>query len=105
MNIAGMLLRSAARFPGRSAISQGTSVLLDYRGLARRSSGLARSLRETFGLKRGDRVSIVMPNAPQYLEVLFAIWQAGLIAVPMNARLHSREITYILQSSNRRCAS
>ena len=99
MNIAGMLLRSAARFPGRPAISQGTSVLLDYCGLARRSSGLARSLRETFGLKRGDRVSIVMPNAPQYLEVLFAIWQAGLIAVPMNARLHSREITYILQSS------
>ena len=99
MNIAGMLLRSAARFPGRPAISQGTSVLLDYCGLARRSSGLARSLRETFGLKRGDRVGIVMPNAPQYLEVLFAIWQAGLIAVPMNARLHSREITYILQSS------
>ena len=102
MNIAGMLVRSAARFPDRPAVSRGTSTVLDYRGLARRSAGLARSLRETLGLARGDRVGVVMPNVPQYLEILFSIWQAGLIAVPMNARLHGREIAFILESSGAR---
>jgi long-chain acyl-CoA synthetase len=103
MNIAGMLLRSAARFPDRPAVSRGAGTILDYRSLARRSGGLARGLRETLGLAQGERVGVVMPNTPQYLEVLFAIWQAGLIAVPMNARLHGREIAFILQSSQARC--
>ena len=45
----------------------------------------------------GDRVAIVMRNRPEYLEALFAIWHAGLVAVPVNARLHRDEIAYILE--------
>jgi acyl-CoA synthetase (AMP-forming)/AMP-acid ligase II len=33
------------------------------------------------GLRAGDRVAIVSRNAPAYIEALFAIWWAGLIAV------------------------
>jgi acyl-CoA synthetase (AMP-forming)/AMP-acid ligase II len=33
-----------------------------------------------------------MRNRPEYLEALFAIWHAGLVAVPVNARLHRDEI-------------
>jgi long-chain acyl-CoA synthetase len=102
MNIAGMLLRSAARFPDRPAVSRGTHTVLSYRELARRASSLAHGMREDLGLQPGDRVGVVMPNVPQYLEVLFSIWQAGLVAVPMNARLHSREIAYILESAGAR---
>jgi long-chain acyl-CoA synthetase len=40
-----------------------------------------------------------MRNRPEYLEALFAIWHAGLVAVPVNARLHRDEIAYILQDS------
>ncbi len=40
-----------------------------------------------------------MKNCPQYWEVLFACWHAGLTAVPMNAKLHSKEFEYILGNS------
>jgi acyl-CoA synthetase (AMP-forming)/AMP-acid ligase II len=41
----------------------------------------------------------VMGNRPEYLEAQFAIWHAGLVAVPVNARLHRDEIAYILDHS------
>ena len=40
-----------------------------------------------------------MRNRPEYLEALYAIWHAGLVAVPVNARLHRDEIAFILQDS------
>jgi long-chain acyl-CoA synthetase len=44
-------------------------------------------------------VAILMRNRPEYLEALFAVWHAGLVAVPVNARLHRDEIAYILEYS------
>ena len=40
-----------------------------------------------------------MRNRPEYLEALYAIWHAGLVAVPVNARLHREEIAYILEGA------
>ena len=40
-----------------------------------------------------------MRNRPEYLEALFGIWHAGLVAVPVNARLHRDEIAFILDDS------
>jgi long-chain acyl-CoA synthetase len=40
-----------------------------------------------------------MRNRPEYLEALFAVWHAGLVAVPVNARLHRDEIAYVLDHS------
>jgi acyl-CoA synthetase (AMP-forming)/AMP-acid ligase II len=40
-----------------------------------------------------------MRNRPEYLEALLAIWHAGLVAVPVNARLHREETAYILEHS------
>ena len=67
--------------------------------MAARVAGAAAGLREGFGLSPGDRVAIVMRNRPEYLEALFAIWHAGLGAVPVNARLHRDEIAHILGDS------
>jgi long-chain acyl-CoA synthetase len=64
---------------------------------AARTAAIAGGLRE--GLSRGDRVAIVMRNRPEYIEALFAVWHAGLVAVPVNARLHRDEIAYILDDS------
>jgi long-chain acyl-CoA synthetase len=97
MNLANLLSSSARSFPDRPAVSIGPRTLLDYRALARRSAALAASLRFQFGLKPSDRVAITMKNCPQYLEILFACWQAGLIAVPMNARLHARELAFMAE--------
>ena len=64
-----------------------------------RTAAAAGGLRADFGLSPGDRVAIVMRNRPEYLEALFAVWHAGLVAVPVNARLHRDEFAYILDDS------
>jgi acyl-CoA synthetase (AMP-forming)/AMP-acid ligase II len=40
-----------------------------------------------------------MKNCPEFYEVVFACWHAGLTAVPMNAKLHAKEFAYILENS------
>ena len=52
-----------------------------------------------FNLKPGDRVAFAMKNCPQYWELMFACWHAGLAAVPMNAKLHAKEFEYIIGNS------
>jgi long-chain acyl-CoA synthetase len=47
-------------------------------------------------------VAIVMKNAPEYLEALYAIWWAGLAAVPVNAKLHAKEVAFIAEHSGAR---
>ena len=54
------------------------------------------------GLKPGERVAIAAKNSPDYVEVLYAIWHAGLAAVPANAKLHGAELGYILEHSGAR---
>ena len=91
--------RARQRWPGRPAIAVGHEVHADWATVATRVAGLAGGLRHRLGLQPGDRVAIVMRNRPEYLEALFAIWHAGLVAVPINARLHRDEVAYVLEQS------
>jgi long-chain acyl-CoA synthetase len=102
MNLAVLLSKSAKAFPERPAVSLGTETRLIYKELARRVSTLASAFRGRFLLTPGSRVAIAMSNCPEYVEVLFAIWHAGLIAVPINSKLHSKEFDYILNHSGAR---
>jgi long-chain acyl-CoA synthetase len=97
MNLARWILKNGRCASDRPAISIGRSVYLTYGQWAARSSALAAGLRGLCQI--GDRVAIAMTNHPVYLETLFAIWHAGLVAVPMNARLHSSEFGYILDNA------
>ncbi|TVS16587.1 MAG: long-chain fatty acid--CoA ligase [Gammaproteobacteria bacterium] len=99
MNLALHLRRSALAFGERPAIAIGRHVVLDYGQLAARSAALAAALRTKLGLAAGSRVSLVMGNCAEYLELLYACWHAGLVAVPVNAKLHAKEIHYILAHS------
>ena len=99
MNLAFWVERHGRLRPYGPALADGERVHADWRTFAARTGGSARGLRENFGLVPGDRVAIVMLNRPEYLEALFAIWHAGLVAVPVNARLHRDEIAYILEHS------
>jgi long-chain acyl-CoA synthetase len=99
MSLAQLLLRSARWLPERPALAVGAKVVRSYGELARRVSQLAFSLGNRFGLERGERVALAMQNCPEYYEVLFACWHAGLAAVPMNAKLHAKEFAYIVENS------
>ena len=99
MNLANLLLRTAKATPDRPAIALGRHDLCSYGELARRVGALAAQLRTRFKLVPGDRVALFMRNSPQYLEILYAVWQAGLVAVPINNKLHWKELRYILGNS------
>ncbi|MCW5752968.1 MAG: AMP-binding protein, partial [Alphaproteobacteria bacterium] len=102
MNLAELLRRAAETHGERPAVSDGFGLHQNYRALAARAARLARALRERFGLRPGETVGIVMSNQPAYLEILFGCWQAGLAAVPVNAKLHAREIAWILDNAEAR---
>jgi long-chain acyl-CoA synthetase len=91
--------RHGRRRPADPALADGDRVHASWAGFAARTAAAATGLREGFGLSPGDRVAIVMRNRPEYLEALFAVWHAGLVAVPVNARLHRDEIAYVLDHS------
>ena len=50
----------------------------------------------------GDRIALFMRNCPEYVETLWGAWWAGFAAVPINAKLHPREVEYILQDTDAR---
>jgi long-chain acyl-CoA synthetase len=98
MNLARDLERAGRDDPQRPALGLGTRVLRRYGEMAGRVAQLAGGL-QALGLRPGDRVAIVAKNCPDYVELLYAIWHAGLAAVPANAKLHGAELGYILEHS------
>jgi long-chain acyl-CoA synthetase len=102
-NLATLLVRTAQRWPRLPAVAVGRAVRHDYETLARRTAGLAGGLRAT-GLAAGDRIVVLSRNHPSYIEALFACWWAGLIAVPVNAKLHPKELDFVLADSGARFA-
>jgi len=102
MNIALWLERAGKSHGDRPAVGHGERVLRNYAGFAERAARLAGALTGQFGLRPGDRVVIAAKNCPEYLETLYAIWHAGLAAVPANAKLHGAELGFILEHSGAR---
>lgn len=98
MNLAHLLQRMARQFPNRLAIFHGTQVVATYTQWAQRCAHLAQQFQDA-GLQPGDRVALFMHNHPRYLEVLFGAWWAGLVVVPINAKLHVREAQWIIDNA------
>ena len=99
MNLAHHLLRAAKATSSAPALLKGLTPVADYGRLAASVASLAASLRQRLGLAKGDRVALLMKNVPDYVVCLYACWHAGLIAVPINAKLHPREVAFILDNS------
>lgn len=99
MNLAEWLARSARAHGGLPSIAVGDTLVRDFTQSAQRVAALAGGLRDRLGLKPGDRVAVFAKNGPDYAETLYAIWWAGLAAVPINGKLHETEVAYILGHS------
>jgi len=54
------------------------------------------------GFAPGDRLALLLPNGPEYIELVYACAWLGLIAVPLNTRLSAAEIDHILANANPR---
>ena len=100
MNLVTWLDRAARASPGAPAIFHGREPWASYRELAARVAAVAGGLRAE--LSPGDRVAIAMKNHPEYLVALYGTWWAGLVAVPVNAKLHAKEIDFIVADAGAR---
>lgn len=101
MNLAQLMIRAGSSYAELPAVFQGTKHLCSYRTLSERVASLAGGLRSR-GLEVGDRVALISKNCPEYVELMFACWHAGLVLVPVNAKLHIKEFQYVLQHSGAR---
>jgi long-chain acyl-CoA synthetase len=98
MNIAHLLRRAALLAPDSPAILEGTRLHATHAQWAERVARLALRLQRQ-GLQPGDRVVLFMRNHPRYLEFMLAVWWAGLVVVPVNAKLHLKELQWIIDNA------
>src|SRR5271170_7000673 len=92
--------RASRYYPAARAISEG-STHLTFRELQARVAGIAAAL-SGHGFQAGDRLALLLPNGPEYIELLYACAWLGLIAVPLNTRLSAAEIDHILADADPR---
>jgi len=92
--------RAARYFPERAAIGSDGS-RSTFRQLHDRVAGTVAAL-SRHGFTTGDRLALLLPNEPQYLELIYACVWLGVIVVPVNARLSVAEIDHILTDASPR---
>jgi len=86
--------RAARYFPERTALASGNT-RSSFRQLHGRVGRIAATLTK-HGFKAGDRLALLLPNEPDYIELVYACAWLGLVAVPINTRLSVKEIDGIL---------
>jgi len=69
-----------------------------YGQLARESDAFAAAL-AAHGVRPGDRVALVLPNAPQFFVAQFGAWKAGAIVAPLNPTYTERELEAALNAT------
>ncbi len=95
MNLSLGLAQVARRAPESPAVVWDGGEL-GYGAFEDQAARIAGALRDRHGLGPGAHVGMAMENAPEFLPVLYGIWRAGMAAVPINAKLHPREMAWIL---------
>ena len=100
MTLGEHLQKTAERLPNKTALICGDT-LLTYREFDEQTTQLALGL-QAQGIRKGDRVALHMNNTIELSLAYFACFKAGAIAVPVNSRLKTDEIEYILQHSEAR---
>jgi fatty-acyl-CoA synthase len=93
-----MLATVAARFPEREAIVAADR-RFTYADFRRETTRVARGLL-AFGVGKNDKVAIWLPNRPEWLFLQYACALIGAVAVALNPRYKSHELSYILRQSD-----
>ena len=96
MNVFSLLDQIAARHPRTGAVFLGDQQIWTFAQLRSRALKIASALRGHFQL--GDRIAVMSENRPEYIELFFGIWAAGMAATPINAKLHAKEAVQILET-------
>jgi long-chain acyl-CoA synthetase len=100
MNVAQLVIDSVERCGEYTAVYYEGQVLTNVDHL-RRAERLAAVL-QSFGVRPGDRVAVMMPNNPDVTGAFHAVWRIGAVIVPMPPQLLAAEAGYIIASSGAR---
>jgi acyl-CoA synthetase (AMP-forming)/AMP-acid ligase II len=92
--------RALRFYPGRTALAR-EGRFLTFRELHTRVEGIAATL-TSHGFGVGDRLALLLPNGPDYIELVYACSMLGVIAVPLNTRLSTKEIDGVLEDARPR---
>src|SRR5260370_25497303 len=90
--------RAVRNYTEQPALSVGDG-FLTFRQLHNRVKGLASALSHR-GLRRGDRLALLLPNGPEYMHLIYACSWLGAIVVPINTRLSVVEMNHILADAS-----
>lgn len=92
------VFESALKYPLNVAIEyQNTQI--SYKQLIKRINRCAKALKY-YGVKKGDRVTICMPNTPEEVVMFYAINEVGAVANMIHPLSSEKEIEYYLNKSN-----
>jgi fatty-acyl-CoA synthase len=97
VNLFALLEQTAQRFADRGAVYRGERRCCTWRELRDRALRVAGSIRQQ--CPAGARIAIISENRPEIVELLFGIWAAECVAVPINYKLHPREMVQILEDA------
>jgi long-chain acyl-CoA synthetase len=97
-SLSDMLLRVCERFAQLPAFSN-MGASMTYAELDRSSRDFAGYLQGTLGLRKGERVALMMPNLLQYPVALLGVLRAGLVAVNVNPQYTVAELAHQLKDS------
>ncbi|HUJ82524.1 MAG TPA: AMP-binding protein, partial [Candidatus Acidoferrales bacterium] len=86
--------RASRYYSAGTALAPGDS-RLSFSELETRVKGIAATL-SAHGFNAGDRLALLLPNIPEYIELVYACSWLGVIAVPINTRLSLAEIDRVL---------
>ncbi|MDA8045362.1 MAG: AMP-binding protein [Actinomycetota bacterium] len=103
LTICDFLDRAVTVYGARPAVvdepgTAGSLGTVTYRDLDARARGMALAL-ERMGVGQGERVAIVSPNAARFMISFFGVSGFGRVLVPVNYRLNSDEVQYIIDHS------
>jgi long-chain acyl-CoA synthetase len=89
-----MVAEAAARNPDGEALVCGIN-RISWREAVRRSAQIAAGFGK-LGLKRGDRIAVLLGNRIEFPLIMFAAAHAGLVTVLLSTRQQKPEIAYVL---------
>ncbi len=98
MNLGQMLKINARHFPAATALKDRVRSFT-YPETNRRVNRLSHSLLG-LGLKKGDKVAVLLENSIEIIEIYLAVAKTGIVIVPMNFRLVGKDIEYIVNNSD-----
>ncbi len=100
--VASALTTRATSDPERDFLLHGDEVLT-YGQVESQSEALAAALAH-LGVESGDRIALVLPACAEFVVTMFAAAKLGAVIVPLNPRLPSAELQYMLRHSEAVCA-